>query len=63
MPGQDPDTAMRTETGEVVLGHSHISTDTAAEVIMIHIEAIPDHNIGIIATTTGVAHDTQIPHT
>ena len=29
---------------------------------MIHIEAIADHDIGII-TTTGVAHDAQIPHT
>ena len=26
-------------------------------------EAIPDHNIGIIAIITGVAHDAQIPHT
>ena len=30
---------------------------------MIHIEAVPDHDIGIIATTTGVAHNAQIPHT
>ena len=63
MPHQAPDTTMRTETGEVVPGHSHISTDTTAQVVMIHIEATPDHNIGIIATTAGVAHNTQIPHT
>ena len=30
---------------------------------MFHIEAIPDYNIEIITTTTGVAHDAQIPHT
>ena len=55
---------MRTGTGEVIPGHSHISTDTAAQVIMIHIEAIPDHDIGIITTTTtGVAQDAQVPHT
>ena len=30
---------------------------------MIHTEAIPGHDIGTIATTTGVAHTTQIPYT
>ena len=30
---------------------------------MIHIEAAPDYNIGIITATTGVAHDVQIPYT
>ena len=30
---------------------------------MLHIEAIPDHDMGIIPTMTGVAHDTHIPHT
>ena len=30
---------------------------------MIHIEAIPYHIIGIIATTPEVAHNAQIPHT
>ena len=63
MPGQAPDTTMRTETGKVIPGHSHISTDTAAQVVMIHIEVAPDNDIGITATTTGVAHDAQIPHT
>ena len=63
MPGQAPDTAVRTWTGEVIPGHSHISTDTMAQVIIIHIEDIPDHNIGIVTTTPEVAHDTQVPHT
>ena len=60
MPGQAPDTAMRTGTGKVVPGPSHISTDKAAQVNIIHIEAIPDHDIGIITTTTEVAHDTPV---
>ena len=63
MPGQAPDTDMRTRTGKVIPGHSHVSTDNAAQVFMILLEAIPDHDIGIISTTTGVAHNTQIPHT
>ena len=63
IPGQAPDIAMKTGTGEVVPGHSHISTETAAQVTMIHIEVIPGHNIGIIATTPGVAHDAQVSHT
>ena len=63
MPGQAPDTTMRTVSGKVVPSHSHITTDIAAQVITIHIEATPDHDIGIITTTTGVAHNTQIPHT
>ena len=63
MPGQAPDTAMGTGTGKFIPGHNHVSTDTAAQVDMIHIEAIPDHNIGTIASTTGVAYNAQIPHT
>ena len=63
MPDQAPDTAMRTGTGKAIQGLSHIFTDTAAQVIMIPIEAVLDHNIGIITTITGVAHDAQIPHT
>ena len=63
MPGQSPDTTMQVGIGKVVPGYSHISTDTAGQVFMIHMEAIPDHNIGIIATTPGVAHNAQIPHT
>ena len=54
---------MRTGTGEVVPGHSHISTDTTAHVIMIHIEAIPDHNTGIITTTPEAVHTAPVPHT
>ena len=57
---EDPE---HTNIDNDISGHSHASTDTAAQVIMIHIEAVPDHNIGIIATTTGVAHNAQIPHT
>ena len=30
---------------------------------MIHIEAIPGHNIGMIASTPGVAQYAQVPHT
>ena len=48
---------------EVIPGYNHISTDTAAPVTMIHIEAIPGHDIGIIITIPGVAHDAQVPHT
>ena len=51
------------EDRQIIPGHSHISTDTTAQVIMIHIEAIPDHVIWIITTTTGVNHDAQTPHT
>ena len=54
---------MRTGTDKDIPSHSHISTDTIAQVIIIHIEAIPDHGIGIFTTTTRVAHDAQIPHT
>ena len=63
MPGQAPDNAMRTETGEVIPCHNHIFTDTAAQVITIHIEAIPGHDKGIIVTTPGVAHNAPVPHT
>ena len=61
-PDLAPDTAMRTGPGDIVPGHSHISTDTAVPVVMICIKAITDYDIGIIATTTGIAHDAQIPH-
>ena len=56
-------TAMRTGIGEVIPGHSHISTATAAQVIMIHIEAIPDHDIRIITTTPEAVQDAPVPHT
>ena len=53
---------MNTGTGKVIPGHHHDSTDTITQVIMIHIEAVPDHGIGIITNTTGVAHDAHLPH-
>ena len=60
MPFKLPDTIMKTGTGEVVPDHNHIFTDTAAQFAMIHIEGIPGQDIGIIATTPGVAHDAQV---
>ena len=54
---------MRTGTGEAVQSLNHDFTDTAAQVTMIPIEAILDHNTGINAIITGVAHNAQIPHT
>ena len=54
---------MRTETGEAVQGLSHVFTDTTAPVTRIPTEAIPDHDIGIIAIIIGVGHTTQTPHT
>ena len=62
-PGQAPHTTMRTGTDKVIPGHSYVYTDNTAQVNMIHIEAIPDPDIGIIATTTEVAHDAPVPHT
>ena len=57
------DITLKTGRGEVVPGHNHISTDIAAQVIMTHIEAMPGHDTGIIATSPGVAHDTPVPYT
>ena len=54
---------MRTGTGEVVQTLSHAFTNITAQVARIPIEAIPDHDIGIITIITGVAHITQISHT
>ena len=62
MPGQAPDTTTKTGTGEAIPGHSHVSKDTAAQVMKIYIEVFPDHDIGII-TTTEVAHNAQVMHT
>ena len=59
MPGQSPDTTMKTGTEEAIPDLSHISRDITAQVGTTHIEAIPDHNIGIITTITEVAHDAQ----
>ena len=57
MPDQVPDSAMRTETGKAIHSHRHDFTDIAAQVIMIPIEALLDHDIGIIATITGVTDE------
>ena len=54
---------MMTGTGEAIQGLTHVFTDTTVQVTRIPIEAIPGHNIGIIAIITGVAHTAQIPHT
>ena len=54
---------MRTGTGETIQALSHSFTDIAAQVTRIPIDAIPDHDIGIITIITGVAHIAQIPHT
>ena len=54
---------MKTGTGKVIPGHSHISTDTRAQVVMIHIETILGRDIGITDTIPEVAHDAQVPHT
>ena len=54
---------VRTGTGEAIQGLSHVFTDAAAQVTMIPIEAILDHDTGIITFMTGVAHNTQILHT
>ena len=49
---------MKTGPGKAVQGLSHIFTDTTAQVARILKEAILDHNIGILAISTGVAHAT-----
>ena len=54
---------MRTETGKAIQGLSHVFADTAAPVTRIPTEALPVHDIGIIAIITGVAHTAQTPHT
>ena len=63
MPGQVPDTTMKTGTGKVIPGHNHIYTDITTQVIMTHIETAPGHNIGILTATPEVGHDAHIPHT
>ena len=57
MPDQVPDIAMKKGTGEAIQGLNHIFTDITAQVFRIPIEATLDHNIGITAITTEVAHD------
>ena len=63
MSGQAPDTTMKTGTGKVIPGHSHIFTDITAQVIMTCIEAASGHDTGIVTITPEVAHNAQIPHT
>ena len=63
MPDHIPDSAMRTVTGEAIQGFRHNFTDTTAPVIMVPIEAVLDHDIGIITTITGVTKNAPIPHT
>ena len=62
MPDQVQGTTMKTGTGEVVPDHNLIFTDITVHIIMIHTEASPGHDIGIIAVTPGVAHDAHAPH-
>ena len=54
---------MRKGTGKVNPDHNYISTNTAVQVMMTHIEADPGHDTGIIKTIPGVAHDAQVQHT
>ena len=54
---------MKTGTSKVIPGHNHILTDIAAQDVMIHIEAAPGHDTGIITTTPDIAHDAHVPHT
>ena len=53
---------MRTGTGKAIQGLRHIFTNTTAKVVKIPIEAILDHNRGIITIITGVANNVQIPY-
>ena len=61
-PGQVQGTTMKTGTGKVIPDHNLIFIDIAARVITIHTEATPGYDIGIIAATPGVAHETHAPH-
>ena len=54
---------MMTGTGKAVQSLRQDITDTTAAVTMTLVEAILNHNIGIITITTGVAHSTPIPCT
>ena len=62
MPDQGQGTTMKRGTDEVIPDHNLIFTDIAAQVIMIHTEAAPGHDIGIIAATPGVGHYAHTPH-
>ena len=61
MPDHIQGNTIKTGTGKVDPDNNLIFTDTAAQVIMIHTEATPGHNIGIIIATTGAAHNTHAP--
>ena len=62
MPDKVQGTTMKTGTGKVIPDHNLIFTDITAQVIMIHTEATPGHNIGIIAAIPGVVHDAHTLH-
>ena len=62
MPDQVQGTTMKTRTGEVIPDHKLICTDIAAQVITIHTEVAPGHDIAIITATPGVAQDAHPTH-
>ena len=62
MPDQVQGTTKKTGKGKVIPDHNLIFTDITAQVITIHTEAAPGHNIGIFAVTPGVAQDAHTPH-
>ena len=62
MPDHVPDSAMRTGIDKAIQGLRYNFTDTTAQVIIIPIETVLDHDIGIITTITGVTHNAPIPH-
>ena len=62
MPDEAQGTTVKTGTGKVIPDHILIFTDITARVVMIHTEAAPGHDIGIITAYPGVAHDAHAPH-
>ena len=62
MPDQVQGNTIKTRTGEVIPDHNLIFTDITAQVIMIHAEAAPGHDIGIITSIPGITHDAHTPH-
>ena len=62
MPDQVQGTIVKTGTGKVIPDDNLIFADITAQTIMIHIEATPGHDIGIIIATPGVAYDAHSPH-
>ena len=61
MPDQVQGTTMMIGTDKAKQDHSLTFEGTAAQVIMIPVEAAVDHNTGIDAVTTGAAHDNLTP--